>query len=211
MDLWEIVAAAGGTVIWWIIIIGIIAAVVSRMKKGVRGPSLVLTHWSINRQPDGGNYVEATGRAEGLVGWLLTTLKLGATTTLMASEREVSMSVASLSGQIHQSAPHRSVASTTCGMSKPTGLLVLAVMCFIGVIPGLLSGIVPGIIALILSVVFAVYYFLSKKMFLMVTFVGGAVIGMKFKKSMIEGVAVDIDALREGCAMINWLATRPAP
>jgi hypothetical protein len=209
MDMMEAVLGSLGGLVGLVVTVLIIFAVVSRLKRGVKGPSLVLTHWAVNPQPEGGNYVEITGRAEGIVGWLLTVLKLGATTTLVVSERDVSMSIASLSGQIQQSAPHHAVTSTTCGLRKPMGYLILAIWGFIGVIPGLLAGIFPGIISLVLAVVFLVAYFISKKMLLSMTIASGPVMGLTFKKSMIEGVAVDIDALRHATTIINYLSTRP--
>lgn len=120
-------------------------------------PTLVIRKFSINENGADGNYLEITGRASGLISWILTMMKLDTLTTLKLESDKLSVNNSSLSGEIHTVMPLGAIESTQCGFSKTTIWLILV---FFSIGSGLLSGSGGAMFGLVIvGAVFLLKYF----------------------------------------------------
>ena len=175
-------------------------------KARISGPSLVLRKFDLDESASDNPIVDIEGRASGLIAWLLTVLGLDATTTLRITNREVSFRSSSLFGEIHQVAPLSSISSTHCGFFKPIGYLIIGIVIALGgVVAGLSkhTGGMAGLPLIVVGLVFIVAYFLSKKLAISLETTGGMVMGLTFKRSVVENVAVDIQKALLAIQLIN--------
>lgn len=178
------------------------------------GPTLVLREFKVDRQQE---EVIIEGRASGLIGWLLVMLRIGATTRLKINASEISITSRSLSGLSNSQAPLTSIASTHCGFTRPIVLLVLAILATLYGAMALLEATFGGrgsaqmawmsVASLVVAGMFFLAYAFLKKMYFYVQTHGGMVLGVKFTRSLIENVAVDIDRTTEAIDVINDLLT----
>jgi hypothetical protein len=179
-----------------------------RRNRGVHisGPTLVLRRFEIDESSTSNVFVDIVGRASGISAWLLTIIGFDAETSLKVTDKEVSFKTSSLMGQIHQVVPLSSVSSTHCGFSKPIGYFILGVFFILG---GLLSGLgqrgggVVILIGIILGGIFLIAYYLSKKIVISIETSGGIVLGVSFKRSVIENVGVDINKALKAIMLVN--------
>jgi hypothetical protein len=201
-----------------LIIIGVIIFVVIGMGSGRRGrsiraggPTLVLRKFDVDESMQDGILVEIIGRASGPTAWLLTVLGFDAETRLKVTEKEFSFKSSSFWGQIIQIAPLPNISSTHCGYSKPIGYLIISGIFVIDYVISIITG--AGypfndnngilIVKLIIGGLFMLLYWLSKKMTISFETSGGMVMGLTFKRSVIENVAVDIEKARQAIEIIN--------
>jgi hypothetical protein len=193
-------------IILLVIIIG--AALFKRRSGGVNitGPSLVLRKFSVKKDAANGYFIEIIGRASGLIAWLLTVMKLDTETSLKISQKDIFFKSSSLFGQIYQVSPLPSVSSTHCGYSKPLGYLIFGTIFMIG---GLYWGSVQygGVSimlgGLLIGLVFFIAYWLSKKIAISIQTKGGMIMGLSFKRSVIENIPVDIQKALQAISVIN--------
>lgn len=195
-----------------IIIAVIISIVVSvsfiRRGGGIRisGPALVLRKFKVEESSPDGVFVEIVGRASGLTAWLLTILRFDTETRLKVTDKEFSFKSSSLFGQINQVAPLTSISSTHCSYSKPICYLIVGVISIIG---GVLSsmgryGNSGALIAgIVIGAVFFILYWLSKKMTMSFETSGGMIMGLTFKRSVIENIPVDIQKAIQAIGIVN--------
>lgn len=168
-----------------------------------RGPTLVLRKFSVAADEE--NVIEIVGRVQGLLSWLLTILRLDTETSLLVTKDKVHFKTSSLFGQVHQVAPLTSVSSSHCGYLKPIQFFIIGVIIAIaGLIAGLTqeSG-VPIVISLIVGICFIVAYFLLKKMTFVIETHGSSVMGLTFKRSIIENVDLDIEQALNAIEILN--------
>lgn len=178
----------------------------------ISGPSLVLRRFNLNESAPDGIAVDIEGRASGLISWLLTILGLDAITTLKVTDKDLSFRSSSLLGQTHQVAPLPNISSTHCGYSKPIGYLVIGILIALaGIVAGFAqhgggpaggSG-MAGLPLIVIGLVFIIAYFLSKKLTISIETSGGMVMGLTFKRSVIENVKVDIQKALSAIQLIN--------
>lgn len=143
------------------------------------------------------------GRAGGLVGWLLTKLGLSPDVELLLSETDVSIRTAGLRGITRNVVPLTQVASTWSAYAKPWwALLIAAVAAWWGV-TGLGSDFFAAFFFLVVAAGAAAYYYLSKTTVLMVETTGGSQYGLSFKRSVIEGVGIDMATAERMAARLN--------
>jgi hypothetical protein len=177
-----------------------------RRRGGAIGPTLVLRKFNV--PASGSGPIEIIGRASGFVAWLLTTLGVDTETTLTVTEREVLFRGTSLSGISYQVVPLQDVSSTHCSYRQPIWLLVLG---GVFVASGLFSaaflrgGTEAFAGGIILGAVCAVVYVLQKKIAISVESSGGIMLGLAFKRSVIENVSVD---MRQGMQAIDAINQR---
>lgn len=195
-----------------LIVVAVVAfvVVVGFSRKGgkarISGPSLVLTRFSLDESASGNPIVAIEGRASGLIVWLLTILGLDATTTLTITNNDVSFRSSSLFGEMYQVAPLSCVSSTHCGFFKPIGYLIIGILIALG---GVVAGLgqhtveMAWLTLIVAGLVFIVAYFLSKKLAISLETTGGMLMGLKFKKSVIENVSVDIQKANVAIQLIN--------
>lgn len=162
----------------------------------ITGPTLVLRKFKIEEDSSTDLVVDIVGRASGFTAWLLTIIGFDAETSLKVTHQEVSFKSSSLFGQTHQVVPLPSASSAHCGYSKPIGYLIVGTIILIG---GIIAGLGQrggGLIILFSIIVggtFLVAYYLSKKIFISVETSGGLLLGLSFKRSVIENVGVDVE------------------
>ena len=176
------------------------------------GPTLVLSKFKVNESATDGPVVEIEGRAAGIIGFLMTVFGLGAKTTVSVTVRDVTLKSTSLFGQAHNCSALANVASTHCGFSRPLWALVLGVVSLLYGIGQFLAGMmarfgsemkVIGGIVVVVAIILFVVYALGKKMYIYIQTNGGAVMGLKFKRSVIENVPVDINLTLKAIETIN--------
>lgn len=172
----------------------------------VAGSTLVLRKFKINEDSSTDLFVEIVGRASGLTAWLVTVIGFDAETILKVTKQEISFKSSSLFGQTHQVVPLQCISSTHCGYSKPIGYLFLGVIIMIG---GIFAGLDQrggGSIDLFLIIfggIFLVAYYLSKKIVISIETSGGLLMGLSFKRSLIENVDVDIEQALKAIMIVN--------
>jgi hypothetical protein len=196
-------------IILFVILIGV--ALVRRQsgRIGISGPTLVLRKFSVIETTPNGYFVDIVGRASGLTAWLLTVMRFDTETSLKVSKKDISFKSSSLFGQIHQVSPLPSISSTHCGYSRPISFLILGIIfIFISLYNYMFRSYAMGaeflpIINLIIGVLFFIAYWLSKKMALSIQTKGGVTMGLIFKRSVIENVAVDIQKAIQAISIIN--------
>ncbi len=172
----------------------------------IAGPTLVLRKFKIYEDSSADLLVDIVGRASGLTAWLLTVIGFDAETSLKATKQEISFKSSSLFGQTHQVVPFPSASSTHCGYSKPIGYLILGAIILIG---GIITGLSQRgggpiiLFALIFGGIFLVAYYLSKKIVISIETSGGIIMGLSFKRSVIENVGVDIEQALKAIMIVN--------
>jgi hypothetical protein len=172
----------------------------------VTGPTLVLRRFNIDEAPSANVLADIVGRASGVTAWLLTVMGFDAETSLNVTDKQVTFRSSSLFGQTYQVVPLPSVSSTHCGYSKPIGFLIMGAIFLIG---GILTGLGQRggfkiiLIGLVIGGIFLVAYYLSKKIVISLETSGGMVLGLSFKRSVIENVSVDIEQALNAIRIIN--------
>lgn len=173
----------------------------------VSGPTLVLRKFQINKLAASisSDVINIIGRPSGLIAWLLTLIGLETESSLRVTGKDIFFKDASLFGQQNSVVAINSISSIHCGYRKPIGYLMLSVIFPLAGLWLWLSGGGFGIFfgGLFLGVIFFVGYFLLKKILILIITRAGTPIGLVFKRSVIENVAVDIEQARLAINIIN--------
>ena len=154
--------------------------------------ALVVKKWEVDAGADIPVRIEA--RRSGVVAWLMSLLKLDATTVLELHRNHVSLSEGSLAGQLREIVPLTGASNIGTGYLKPFGYVVAAVGCAFWAIVALLSEDASGwavVLRLAFAIGFAVLYFLNRCLVLYVIPVSNSPIQIAVKRSVIEGVDVN--------------------
>jgi hypothetical protein len=172
---------------------------------------LVIKEWKANNQAvdTDGNFIVITGRQGGLIAWLLALMKVDPVTSIKVSPERVEFASASLSGTDHRMIPILSVCSTYYGYFKPwkSALAIFALFAFIAVQISSLtnSGFGAFIVFLIGLGISLAYYFLSRTLTLGIVEHSGVISGIRFKRSVIEGVEISPVQGAYICNIIQFL------
>lgn len=188
------------------------------MLLGIVGPALALKKFNVTGAPskEEAPVIEIEGRKPGVIAFLLTLIGIDATTSLLVTPRDIRFRKGSLYGEITSMMPLTAVASAHAGFAKPIGLLIAAGVIMLASLGGALgaaaehrggggAGAAIAILGFVVAAVLVVAYFLSKKMAVFVESSGGATFGLIFKRSVIEGVTVDIDKVKAVVDIIREL------
>lgn len=161
--------------------------------------AFVIKSWSAASQPDSdGNYVNISGRASGLVSWLLNRLGISPTVSLIVRDDRIIFQKGSLrEGSVNFITPLANACSTLYAFKKP---LVEAV--WLGVVLGALTFFSFGIIGIAIAIL---YYMLNKTLTVGFTDVGGRLHEVPFKRSVIEGQVIDEAEAARVCEIIQRL------
>lgn len=199
-----LVPAAGG-----LILLVFVISIVSSMAGAKRQLSavLVLREFTVVPNPVNGFYVRIVGRPSGILQWLGARVGITVLSTFLLAERDLAFYASDLTGQVRQVVPLSAVASTHCGYHKPFWRLVSGVMVALMGMP-LLS--VPFLIPLsflflISGGVLIASYWLQRVFFINIETSGGLVLGLRFKRSVIEGVSFDFENASQVINLINTL------
>jgi hypothetical protein len=205
-----------------------VGAVSAARRRGVR--TLVLQEFSTDQQT---GEVRIVGRSPGIIAWFLTLIGLDNRTFLVTDARQIRFRTASLFGQMDIVVPVNRCASMNCGYAKPIGLLILGVVFIVfGLIAlpsmmemgsprrGYYGGPPASAVALVVlaflafGVVCFIFYALRKSISMTFETNGGMIFGLKFRRSIIENVPVDIDRARYAIDLITHailLQSAPRP
>jgi hypothetical protein len=196
-----------------VLVLLFIVRLISRLGVSVRGPALVLKRFD-NRPKDPRTLLNLVGRRRGLGGWFMSMIGIDITTTLSITQDFVYLDQASLSGRVRQTAPVDQIASTHCGYSMNLIPLILAgVVLIAGVVAAVDSGSFwPLVTGLLVALTLVWAFVLSKCLMIAFETSGGAVLGVRFKRGIIDSVPVNIEQLDAVVALFNQQMSRsPAP
>lgn len=138
------------------------------------------------------------GRRPGLGGFVLSALGIDTTTTLIVTQRDVVFREGSIFGQMNSMMPLTAVASVHAGYSKPVQYLAAAAMLLFGSLSAVPAAESPAPLAVgvLGALVCVVLYAIRRRFAVFVESSGGAVFGLVFLPSVIEGVQVDIQRVQ---------------
>lgn len=187
-------------------------AVLFAAVRGVTGtafatPTFVLKQF--DEQPDGSDpLVRIVGRRAGLLAYILTALGLDAAVEFTVRADEIAISLGSLFGRTYHRVGVAKIASTNAGYFRPIILAVLGVMFLLAIPLTLERQDATGIhlVMVILGIWCFVSYSLGKSVLVAVETVGGRVVAIKFRGSLIEGQHLDLEAAERLCDRIGRLA-----
>lgn len=172
----------------------------------VRGPVLVLRKFKINESQSADPLVDIIGRTSGIIHYLLTIMGLDEETSFKLTNREILFKSSSLFGQLNMIASLPSISSIHCGYSRPIEYIFLGVTFIVGGIWSLFSKEWAGMKfmgGLVVGAIFLVVYWLSKKIGIAIETRGGMILGLIFKRSVIERIPVDIENAQKVIRIIN--------
>ena len=180
--------------------------------------ALVIKEWRAETKPidSQNNFVRITGRKGGLIAWILSLMGKDAITTILVGRDRIEFYSASLSGTESRIIPLQNVCSTYYGYHKPLKVAALIIALFISL--GILIGyfVAQGgsqggaftafIITSVIGVVIApIYYFLNRILTFGFLEVSGVIIGIKFKRSVIENVDINQEQAKQVYIIIQRL------
>lgn len=177
-------------------------------------PVLVVQKFKVDDSAPDGLFIEIEGRASGLTAWILTRMGLSPKTTLRVTSTEWHKEEASLSGQSHEVIPLTQVATTRGGFSKPLRILVFGLVVGGGTLlwelPTLFSrygdkqaAMIVILIGLIVCGVCCVLYWLRKRLTISVRTTGGEPSEIRFQRSVIENVPIDLEKTLETVGLLH--------
>lgn len=166
--------------------------------------ALVIKAWRVDTKPidDQRNFVSIAGREGGPIAWLLSLMRIDPTTRIQIGLDRLEFVRASLAGTESRIVPLQNICSTYYGYHKPwkAAAAILGVFLLIGyqISSFAACGAIGAVIALI-------YYFLNRTLTLGFVEVSGSVLGIRFKRSVIENLDVDEHTARSLCALVQRL------
>jgi hypothetical protein len=199
-------------VIAFVILVGVVWG--ARKEKYVSGATIVLRRFHLDENPAARVAVEISGRASGFVAWVLTLLKLEPDFELAVTNSEFTIRSASLGGTQFTYVPLEKVTSTVCGYQR--SILAFAFAIYFGIIfvLNLFGGVFfsnsgsetggymgEAFIALVVAGIAAGLYFLSKQIVISAETLHPH--GLRFKRSVIENVSIDLPEAIRAIAIIN--------
>ena len=178
-------------------------------------PVLALERFTLKREPKGAEpVIRIVGRQSGLMGWILSLMRLDPVTELVVTERDITFTSSSLFGRCTEVVPLTSVASAGSGIKKPMHFLLLALVFFLALagygLFGSDSAVVWVIAGLVVGGVFKLAYALGKRFALSVTTTGATSFGIAFKRGAIDGTALDPDLADRAARVIRDLCIAAA-
>lgn len=168
---------------------------------------LVIKSWKADKTPidEKGNHVMIVGREGGFFAWILSWMKVDPTTTLFVGPKRIEFSTASLAGTQSRLIPLKNVCSSYYGYHKPwkMALGIIILFSYIGAtIPD--EGAWPFITLSLIGLIIAlVYYFLNRKLTLGFVENSGVVIGIVFKRSVIENMEINESQAKYVCNLVQ--------
>ncbi|MDR1406547.1 MAG: hypothetical protein LBJ23_00700 [Tannerella sp.] len=189
-----------GILFWYIIIAAIVKAV--RRKQVIH---LALTKFVID--PETENQVILEGRESGFWNWLLSLVNLSSKYIIHVRKEYISYANDSWAGNSLLLTPIHKISTTACGYRQSVGLLIFAIVCVVAglILAALGLGAGVFILMLVIAAIFFVLFYFSKSFEINIHTIGGAAIGLSFKRSYIENVPVDFEMVKEAILRINEL------
>ncbi len=182
----------------------------------------VLKRFQIDETGATGAFIFIEARKSGLGSFILNSLGLEATASIKVTRGAISFKAAKLSGMVQVSTALTSIAAFIGGHSKLLNALFLGIGLFLlgllftlfasasmdADVEALLS--IFGIISFIGSMISFIVYALGKHMFIGFETSGGATYVLGFKRSIIEGVSINIERVEHAISLVNGLISSAA-
>lgn len=172
--------------------------------------ALVIKSWKADEKPldATGTHVSIVGRQGGLIAWILSWMGIDPTTTLLVCPERIEFSDASLAGNQSRLIPLQNVCSSYYGYHKPwkTALGILVIFIWLGFTMSYDGSAWPVITMILIGlIVAATYYFLNRKLTLGFVENSGVVVGLRFKRSVIENVDINQSQAKHVCKIVQAL------
>lgn len=202
-ETFSVLIGVGAILFWWVVL-----ALASRRKLGSGMSTQVLRRFVLPDDSESDVLVWIVGCKSGIMGWLMTVAGISTETTLRVSKKDILICDTSLSGSSESLLTLKGgVASVHCAIHKPIGFIILAILFVVAGVcwyvfasDGTLGAILAGVL---LGGLMLVFYRYNKRFCIKVQSTGGAIFGMNFRASQIEGVSVGIDRVCQAVDRIN--------
>lgn len=202
-ETFSVLIGVGAILFWWVVL-----ALASRRKLGSGMSTQVLRRFVLPDDSESDVLVWIVGCKSGIMGWLMTVAGISTETTLRVSKKDILFRDASLSGSSDSLLTLKGgVASVHCAIHKPIGFIILAILFVVAGVcwyvfasDGTFGAILAGVL---LGGLMLVFYRYNKRFCIKVQSTGGAIFGMNFRASQIEGVSVGIDRVCQAVDRIN--------
>lgn len=160
--------------------------------------AFVIKTWTASEHSSAdGVYVDISGRAGGLIAWILNLLGISPTVRMMVTEDKITFQEGSLEGTWNYITPLENTCSMFYAYKRPLKEAIV-----LGVILGLATFFTFGILGVALAIL---YYVLNKRLTVGFTDVGGRMSQIPFKRSVIEGQIIDEVQAARVCSIIQHL------
>ncbi|HUZ93589.1 MAG TPA: hypothetical protein VMU57_01610 [Edaphobacter sp.] len=160
--------------------------------------AFVIKSWSASSNPDADqNYVNISGRAGGLVAWLLNALGISPTVRLIVSGEKIIFQKGSLEGTLNFLTPLENTCSMFYAFKRPLKEAIV-----LGIVLGLATFFTFGILGIAIAIL---YYVLNKTLTIGFTDMGGRMSEIPFKRSVIEGQVIDEAEAARVCDIVQRL------
>ena len=160
--------------------------------------AFVIQSWSASTQPNSdGEYVHISGRAGGLIAWLLNVLGISPTIHLIVRTDKIIFRKGSLEGTFNFITPLENTCSTFYTFKRPLKEAII-----LGIILGVATYFSFGLIGIAIAFL---YYLLNKTLTVGFTDIGGRISEIPFKRSVIEGKTLDESQASHVCDVIQTL------
>lgn len=160
--------------------------------------AFVIKSWRANEQPDAeGIYVNISGRAGGLVSWMLNLLDISPTVHMTVRADKIIFQKGSLEGSLHFLTPLENTCSMFYALKRPLKEAVV-----MGIVLGVATFFTFGILGIAIAIL---YYVLNKTLTIGFTDTGGRLSEIPFKRSVIEGQAIDEAEAARVCDIMQRL------
>ncbi len=182
------------------------------------GPALVLRKFRLDRE-DAGEFIYILGRRSGILAWVLSIFGLTAQTSFSVTNDEVVRETVGPWGFESQYAPLAEITASRCSYYRAFWVLILSLAFYLYGLFSLalamsksedytrqraLAEVSYTLWAcLILGTLCYVWYVLSKRVLVSVVARGGVGLGISFKRSVIENVAVELKKAVEATDLMN--------
>ena len=185
-------------------------AVAGRRAGGRAGVTLALRRFVIDESARGEALIEIAGRPAGLLGWFLSLVGLTDETCLIVRSDALEHTESSLSGFRTTIVRLADVAAISCGHRKSLwAVLTAAAFLAFGVLAGAsANSFGTFLFGLAGAAIFGAMYYVSQTIVLSVQSIGGAVIEVAFKQSLVEGAVADLTRTRQAMQVLNEQVAR---
>jgi len=183
------------------------------------GPNLVLREFRVGTDSTAGEFLYILGRRSGIVAWVLTLFGLEVQTSLSVTDDEVTLERVGPRGFTYSYAPLAEISASHCSYYRAFGALVLSLAFYAYGLWNLLRNMPAPTdydrqtqlasasatlwACLILGTVCYVWYALSKRVLISVIANGEVTLGISFKRSVIENLAVELKRSIEAVDLMN--------
>jgi hypothetical protein len=158
--------------------------------------SYVVKSWYADQKVNPyGQYVSIKGRVPGLISWAMSSVGISPTISLECRSNNFIYEIGSWSGKQVKTIPLTKISSVYYGYTKPwkEALLIGIIGFILGILIALMTkSFASNVVVTLLFWGLAIsYYILNKDLSIGVCEVGGILSEINFRRSLIEGVAVD--------------------